>query len=81
MGVDYAQCAIREYAMIKKGNRGGTREGAGRKKMLNCDKKKRMTYALAPDVIDFLNNHRPAAQTLEMAVRELATSMDKRRMR
>ncbi|MDC8446094.1 MAG: hypothetical protein LV471_09250 [Nitrosomonas sp.] len=63
--------------MIKKDNRGGAREGAGRKKMLDCEKKKRVTYALSPDVIAFLNNHRPAAQTLERAVRELAASMDK----
>lgn len=57
-------------------NRGGKRAGSGRKK-LGEGKKQRITFTLADDVIDFLKANRPAAQTLEKAIREYAQNLEK----
>lgn len=51
---------------------GGARSKAGRKKMSDEQKKQRITFALSADVIEFLRSNRPAARTLEKAVREYA---------
>lgn len=49
--------------------RGGKREGSGRKRSEN--KKIRVSYSLAPDVVAYLNsrNDKPKAQVIEDAIR------------
>lgn len=51
--------------------RGGKREGAGRKRSDN--KKIRVSFSLAPDVVEYLNSRtdKPKAQIIEDAVRSL----------
>ena len=61
--------------MHYKKTRGGKRLGAGRKELPNGQKKQPKTYSLAPDVIEFLDTHRPASQTIEKAVREYANKL------
>ena len=56
---------------------GGKRLGAGRKELPDGQKKQPKTYSLAPDVIEFLDTHRPASQTIEKAVREYAKQVEK----
>ena len=50
-------------------NRGGKREGSGRKRSEN--KKIKVSYSLAPDVVAYLNsrNDKPKAQVIEDAIR------------
>ena len=50
-------------------NRGGKREGSGRKRSEN--KKIRVSYSLAPDVVAYLNSRtdKPKAQVIEDAIR------------
>ena len=55
---------------------GGARSGSGRKKMEPEQKKQKITFALSDDVIDFLKSNRPAARTLEKAVREYAKRLE-----
>ena len=55
---------------------GGSRSGSGRKKMPSTEKKQRITFALSADVIAFLRANRPAARTLENAVREYAKRLE-----
>lgn len=54
-----------------KNNRGGKREGSGRKRSEN--KKIRISCSLAPDVVEYLNSRtdRPKAQVIEDAIRAL----------
>lgn len=51
--------------------RGGKRENSGRKRSEN--KKIRVSYSLAPDVVAYLNsrNDKPKAQVIEDAIRSL----------
>ena len=53
-------------------NRGGKREGSGRKRSEN--KKIKISCSLAPDVVDYLNsrNDKPKAQVIEDALRVLS---------
>lgn len=44
---------------------------------MDTGKKQRITFTLANDVIDFLKANRPAAQTLEKAIREYAKNLEK----
>lgn len=54
---------------MQNSNRGGKREGSGRKRSEN--KKIKVSYSLAPDVIDYLNSRtdKPKAQVIEDALR------------
>ncbi len=56
---------------MQNSNRGGKREGSGRKRSEN--KKIRISCSLAPDVVDYLNsrNDKPKAQVIEDAIRVL----------
>lgn len=58
-------------------NRGGKREGSGRKRSDN--KKIRVSFSLAPDVIDYLNsrNDKPKAQIIEDGLRLLSSLTNK----
>ena len=51
-------------------NHGGKRTGSGRKRSDN--KKIRVSFSLAPDVVDYLNSRtdKPKAQVIEDALRE-----------
>jgi hypothetical protein len=49
--------------------RGGRREGSGRFK--RADARQGIYLRLAPDVIKFLQNNRPASQLIESMVRNL----------
>lgn len=51
--------------------KGGRREGSGRKRSEN--KKIRVSFSLAPDVVDYLNirTDKPKAQVIEDAIRSL----------
>ena len=51
--------------------KGGKREGAGRKWSEN--KKIRVSFSLAPDVVEYLNSRtdKPKAQVIEDAIRSL----------
>jgi len=56
--------------------RGGHREGAGRKKLPITQKKRRKTYTLSPDVVDFLSASGNATKTIETAVRIYIKKID-----
>ena len=57
--------------------RGGKREGSGRKRSEN--KKIRVSYSLAPDVVAYLNSRtdKPKAQVIEDALRLLSSLTNK----
>jgi len=52
--------------------RGGKREGSGRKRSEN--KKIRVSFSLAPDVVEYLNSRtdKPKSQVIEDAIRVLS---------
>ena len=56
---------------MQNSNKGGKREGSGRKRSEN--KKIRVSFSLAPDVVDYLNSRtdKPKAQVIEDSVRSL----------
>lgn len=56
---------------MQNSNRGGKREGSGRKRSEN--KKIRVSFSLAPDVVAYLNSRmdKPKAQVIEDAIRSL----------
>ena len=57
--------------------KGGKREGSGRKRSDN--KKIRVSFSLAPDVIDYLNSRtdKPKAQVIEDGLRFLSSLTNK----
>ncbi|MBL8499569.1 MAG: hypothetical protein JNL77_03130 [Nitrosomonas sp.] len=59
-----------------KNKHGGKRSSSGRKKMNPEQKKQRITFTLSDDVITFLKANRPAARTLELAVRKYAEQLE-----
>ena len=57
---------------MQNSNRGGKREGSGRKPSEN--KKIKVSFSLAPDVVAYLNSRtdKPKAQVIEDAIRVLS---------